>query len=123
MARRIDTAEGNTYRARVMASTPATPSKTRSSASTLFTGEPEASRNPTPFRRNPNMPHMFAGPQYWADLRARDPEHAHTIACQLESLLFPGADDGDIKVPMSPTDTDQSFAEPCYNARTVHRRN
>ena len=47
VARRIATAEGNTYRARVMASTPATPSKTRPRSSTLFTGEPEASPNPS----------------------------------------------------------------------------
>ena len=113
VARRIATAEGNTYRARVMASTPATPSKNRPCASTLFTGDPEASPNPGPFPRDSDMPHMFAGPdQYWADLRARDPEHAHTIACQLESLQFAGADDGESKVPMSPTDTDRSFADP-----------
>ena len=87
VARRIATAEGNTYRARVMASTPATPSKNRPRASTLLTGEPEASPNPSPFRRDSDMPHMFAGPdQYWADLRARDPEHAPTIAT-VESTL------------------------------------
>ena len=113
VAQRVATAEGNTYRARGMTSTPTTPSKNRPRTSTLLTGEPEASPNPSPFRRNPDMPHMFAGPdQYWARLKARDPEHAHTIVCQLESLLFASADDGESKVPMSPTDTDQSFADP-----------
>ena len=62
VARRIAIAEGNTYRARVMASTPTTPSKTRPRSSTLFTGEPEASPNPNPFRRDPDRPHLFAGP-------------------------------------------------------------
>ena len=45
VARRIATAEGKTYRARVMASMPATPSKNRPRSSTLFTGEPEASQS------------------------------------------------------------------------------
>ena len=46
-------------------------------------GEPEASPEPSPFRRDPNLLHMFAGPdQYWADLRARDLENAHTVATQ-----------------------------------------
>ena len=56
VARRIATAEGSTYRARVMASTPAVPSKTRPRSSTLFTGVSEVSPNPTPFRLKPDMP-------------------------------------------------------------------
>ena len=38
------------------------------------------------------MPHMFAGhDQYWSDFRARDPEHAHTIACQLHMAVYTGS--------------------------------
>ena len=76
-------------------------------------GGPEASPDPSPFRRDPIIPHMFAGPdQYWADLRPRDPEHAHTIACQLESLLYTGAGGGTTKTPISTTNTEESFADP-----------
>ena len=113
VARRIATAEGNKFRARVKVTTTPAPKKAMSRSSTLFMGEPEVSPNPSPFRRDPDLPQLFAGPdQYWTDLRARDPEHAHTIACQLESLLFADVGDGKTKVPMSPTNTEESFADP-----------
>ena len=112
VARRISVAKGNTFPARIKATTTATPARTRPRSNTLFMGEPEASPDPISFRRDPNKPHMFAGPdQYWADLRARDPEHAHTIACQLESLLYTGAGEETTKTPMNPTNTEESFAD------------
>ena len=59
------------------------------------------------------MPHLFEGPnQYWTDFKARDPEHSHMIACQLESLLYIGVGDETTKVPMSPTNTEESFSDP-----------
>ena len=113
VARLIATAEGNTFRARVRVTTTPAPAKARSRSSTLCMGEPEVSPSPSPFRRDPDLTHLFAGPdQYWTYLRARDPEHAHTIACQLESLLFADVGDGKTKVPMRRTNTKESFADP-----------
>ena len=109
VARRIAVAERNTFRARIKVTTTATSAGTRSRSNRLFMGEPEASPYPS---RDLNMPHMFAGSdQYWADLRARDPKHAHTIACQLELFLYTGAGGGTTKTPMSPTSTEESFAD------------
>ena len=70
-----------------MVTTTATAARTRPRSNNVFMERPEAFPDPSPFRRDTNIPHMFTGPdQYWAD-----PEHAHTIACQLESLLYTGA--------------------------------
>ena len=70
VARRIAVAKSNTFRARMKVTTTAMPARTRLRSNTLFLGEPEASTDPSAFRRDPNIPHMFAGPyQYWADLR------------------------------------------------------
>ena len=113
IARRIAVAERNTFRARIKATTTATPARARLRSNTLFMGEPEASPDPSPFRRDPNVPHLFAGPdQYWADLRARDPEQAHTTVYQLELLFYTGAGGVTTMTPMIPKNTEESFADP-----------